>query len=177
MTDEVHNPYATPTAAVLEVIDPGEDLAPADRATRLGAVLIDGLIGMALVFPIMYASGYWGRAMAQQIGVLELVAWVVGGFVGFIALQGYPLHHWGQTWGKRLLGIRIVDLDGRKPDLVRLLGLRYAPVHLGTQVPFVGPVLSLVDSLMIFRNDRRCLHDLIAGTRVVKVAAMPPALP
>jgi uncharacterized RDD family membrane protein YckC len=31
----------------------------------------------------------------------------------------------------------------------------------------IGPVLALVDVLLIFRNDRRCGHDLIAGTRVV----------
>jgi uncharacterized RDD family membrane protein YckC len=36
-------------------------------------------------------------------------------------------------------------------------------------LPFVGPLLSIVNVLLIFRDDRRCGHDLIAGTRVVKL--------
>ena len=34
-------------------------------------------------------------------------------------------------------------------------------------VPFVGGLVSLVDALLIFRDDRRCLHDEIADTIVV----------
>ncbi|HIM18116.1 MAG TPA: RDD family protein, partial [Dehalococcoidia bacterium] len=30
------------------------------------------------------------------------------------------------------------------------------------------PVYSVVDALFIVRSDRRCIHDLIAGTVVVK---------
>jgi uncharacterized RDD family membrane protein YckC len=30
------------------------------------------------------------------------------------------------------------------------------------------PFYSLVDVLFIFRDDRRCIHDLIAGTKVVE---------
>ena len=35
-------------------------------------------------------------------------------------------------------------------------------------VPYLGMIFHLVDSLFIFREDRRCLHDRIAGTRVVR---------
>ena len=49
-----------------------------------------------------------------------------------------------------------------------LLGLRYMPWHLGSNLPFIGWLLGLVNILMIFRADRRCGHDLIAGTQVVK---------
>ena len=41
-------------------------------------------------------------------------------------------------------------------------------------IPFVGQGLSsiyiIIDSLFIFRADRRTIHDFIAGTRVDKVA-------
>jgi uncharacterized RDD family membrane protein YckC len=36
-------------------------------------------------------------------------------------------------------------------------------------IPIFGLFFVLADTLMIFRADRRCLHDLMAGTRVVKV--------
>ncbi|MBI3550843.1 MAG: RDD family protein [Elusimicrobia bacterium] len=35
----------------------------------------------------------------------------------------------------------------------------------------VLPVYALVDALFIFREDRRCLHDFLAGTRVVMTRA------
>lgn len=97
-----------------------------------------------------------------------MIAWAAVGFAVFVVVQGFPLHHYGQTWGKRILGIRIVDLDGAKPPLGRLLTRRYVPIQVANLIPVVGPLLVLVDTLMIFRADRRCAHDLIAGTRVVK---------
>jgi hypothetical protein len=36
-------------------------------------------------------------------------------------------------------------------------------------IPFVGNFVGLVDALMIFGEDHRCLHDRIAGTRVISV--------
>jgi hypothetical protein len=33
----------------------------------------------------------------------------------------------------------------------------------------VGGVLSMIDSLAIFRKDQRCIHDHVAQTQVVKV--------
>ena len=32
----------------------------------------------------------------------------------------------------------------------------------------VGQIVGIVDSIFIFRKDKRCLHDLIADTRVIK---------
>ncbi len=37
-------------------------------------------------------------------------------------------------------------------------------------VPYVGGIYGLIDSLFIFREDRRCVHDLIAGTKVVDIS-------
>ena len=74
----------------------------------------------------------------------------------------------GQTWGKKLLSLKIVDLQGNKPSLADLLLKRYLPTHAIANLPCLGLIYVLVDSLMIFRADQRCVHDLIAGTRVVK---------
>jgi uncharacterized RDD family membrane protein YckC len=36
-------------------------------------------------------------------------------------------------------------------------------------IPLLGGLFSLVNVCFIFRDDRRCIHDLIADTIVVKV--------
>ena len=35
-------------------------------------------------------------------------------------------------------------------------------------IPGIGNLYALIDVLCIFREDRRCLHDLIADTNVVE---------
>jgi uncharacterized RDD family membrane protein YckC len=165
------NPYRGPDAAVAE-FSSGDELA--GRWARLGAAIIDGIIMLAVVMPVMYMGGYMQAATAaaqagEQVPFGTTLMWAVIGFVIFVVVQGFPLNATGQTWGKKALKIKIVDLAGNKPPLGRLLGLRYLPIQVASNVPMIGPVLALVDVLLIFRNDRRCGHDLIAGTRVVHV--------
>jgi uncharacterized RDD family membrane protein YckC len=47
--------------------------------------------------------------------------------------------------------------------------LRYLPISLAALIPVIGPYLSLVDVVFIFGSERRCIHDRLAGTKVVKV--------
>lgn len=127
---------------------------------------------MVVVLPLMYVGGYFDVVMEaarqrQQVGVGFTILWVLIGFTTIAAIQGYPLHATGQTWGKRVLKIKIVDLAGNKPPLLTLLTRRILPIHVAGAIPFIGPLLTLIDTLLIFRNDRRCAHDLIAGTKVV----------
>ncbi len=163
------NPYRSPDAVIAEVSS--DDLA--ERGTRLGAALIDGLIMIALILPMMFLGGYFSAAMTaaengQQVGFGTTLMWALVGFIAFAVVQYVPLNATGQTWGKKLLGIKIVDLAGAKPSIGVLLGKRYLPWHAGVNIPFIGPLLGLANVLMIFRGDRRCGHDLIAGTKVVK---------
>jgi uncharacterized RDD family membrane protein YckC len=78
------------------------------------------------------------------------------------------LHRYGQTLGKRLLRIRIVRSDGNPASLGRIVGLRIIVATLPSMVPYLGSFYSITDACFIFREDRRCLHDLIADTLVVK---------
>lgn len=163
------NPYRSPDAVVAEISD-GE---LAERGTRLGAAIVDTLILLVILGPLMFFGGYWSSAMAaaeqgQQVGLGTTLMWAAMGFGVFVLVQFVPLNATGQTWGKKVLGIKIVDLAGAKPPIGRLLGARYLPMQLVGNVPFVGPVLAIVNVLLIFRGDRRCGHDLIAGTQVVK---------
>ena len=44
----------------------------------------------------------------------------------------------------------------------------FVPGVLGA-IPYIGWAFTMVDICFIFRDDHRCVHDLMAGTRVVKV--------
>lgn len=169
------DPYRSPDAELASSSVSGLD--PADRALRLVAVLIDGVIAMVLMVPLMFMGGFWEAAFeagrSGGFGLMPLgttLMWAVVGFVLFVLIQGYPLQMTGQTWGKKLLSLKIVDLQGNKPALADLLLKRYLPTHAIANLPCLGLIYVLVDSLMIFRADQRCLHDLIAGTRVVKAS-------
>jgi len=48
--------------------------------------------------------------------------------------------------------------------------VRYIPIWIVGLIPGVGIALTILDALFIFRDDRRCIHDLIAGTKVITTA-------
>ncbi|WP_395753397.1 RDD family protein [Prosthecobacter sp.] len=80
----------------------------------------------------------------------------------------------GQTIGKLILGIQVVRFPEGSPagfvKAVLLRGVIFGILVFAGVVSFgvVGVALLLTDSLLIFRQDRRCLHDLIADTLVTK---------
>ncbi len=166
------DPFRAPASDVQDFTG-GEQLA--GRGTRLAAAFIDGVVYLIVFVPVMWVGGYFTTVMelamrGQEPGLGYMLLWSAIGFIVFMLLQGVPLYASGQTWGKKFLNIRIVDLDGSKPPFAKLIGLRYLPVQLVVLVPLLGPLLALVNVLLIYRNDRRCGHDLIAGTRVVPCA-------
>ena len=102
--------------------------------------------------------------MTQQMSTAGSIAFVII----FMAINSYLLVTKGQTLGKLALGIRIVDVASNgAATAVKLLGLRYVLVLLVMAIPMIGQALGLIDVLFIFRSDRRCVHDLLAGTKVV----------
>ncbi len=164
----VENPYAPP-AADIEVSEPTQ---LAGRGVRLGGSMIDGLIMMLILFPVMFATGYWDRAMLGEQTGLDTILLGLLGAVGFFVLHGYLLAKRGQTIGKWMLKIRIVSIHDEKIlPFWKVFVYRYLPLLVAGQIQVLGPIVSLVDPLFIFRADRRCLHDLVAGTKVVTVDA------
>ncbi len=161
------NPYQTP-AADIETHQPNDERL-ASRGQRFFAAMIDGLISLVLMTPILMAMGYFdytqhGRRPPFALVVVSLII----SFGVFAAVHFMPINNNGQTVGKKLLKIRIADLNQDKPHAATILGRRYLPVYLVQLIPLLGPLLSTVDVLFIFRSDRRCVHDLIAGTQVVR---------
>lgn len=161
------NPYTAPESDV-HVEVPGEHEL-ASRWLRLGGAIIDGLIIGLAFWAIMYVF-YWEAATTGTLSLADNVILALGGSVVFLLINGYLLHSSGQTVAKRLLGMRIVSVhDGKILPLGRLFALRYLPVQLAPYVPILGPIFGLVNVLFIFGSEKRCIHDYMAGTRVVLV--------
>lgn len=162
------NPYLPPEASLVgERIEDEEELATLGR--RFGASMFDGIILGVLIWSAIYAMGQFDVFKAGNAPFQVMLVIVAGGVLLYMLVHGYFLKRDGQTIGKKVLGIKVTRLNGEHPGFVRLVFIRYLPVALLAFVPLLGPLLSLVDSLLIFRSDRRCAHDLIAGTKVVKV--------
>lgn len=163
MTD--HNPYLPPDPDAA----PTSGVQLASLASRFTGALIDGLIELMIMLPIMSESGYWEKAMAGEQSYLSTVLIALLGFVLFVVIQGYFLANYGQTIGKKLVGTRIVSIhDNKILPFTQLLALRYVPLRLIGLIPLLGVVGGLINVLYIFRPDRRCVHDLIAGSKVIK---------
>ena len=161
----------------------------AERGTRLTAITLDGLIisiplvpMMALgvyaalhVFPSIAQTGSEDYPVMNAFGSGRLLTWVAGvAAVGCLAMLGIAIYQWilisktGQSLGKKWTGIRIEMIDGSPVSFTTGVVLRnWVPKIMGA-FPYLGMLFHLVDALYIFREDQRCLHDHIAGTRVVR---------
>lgn len=171
------NPYAAPAARVVDVVEDAENEL-ADRGTRLAAAIIDGLlfviaaVAMAALVPMMIAR------QGQSGSTFAIVSFAfLAVFLALIITNLIWLHRYGQTIAKRMFRIKIVRTDGSRCGLLRVIFLRSVPITVLTYIvaflliafgPYGGYLVTLVDSLLIFRGDYRCLHDHFADTIVVK---------
>jgi uncharacterized RDD family membrane protein YckC len=159
-----YNPYQAPSAHVDDV---SEEMELAGRGTRLAAAIIDGLIMMVLFIALgtFMAPGMFHGEQPSFVQMLPLWSLVMAIWFG----ANYPLlSKRGQTIGKKVMSIRIVRVDGTDCAAGRIIGLRYLAPGLIGQIPLLGPIFGLVDALFIFQESRRCIHDLIADTIVVR---------
>ncbi|WP_331344420.1 RDD family protein [Cellvibrio sp. UBA7661] len=152
----------------------------ASYGKRFGAFVIDTVLMMvALVFLLQYLglepsqSNDMEAAQAEMIQKLQnlpdsskrLLAF--SPIITFFLLHGFLLHQFGQTIGKRILGIAIVTMDNQKPPFLMLILQRYVSQWLMGMVPVIGLLLRLADIVFIFRADKRCIHDHLAKTKVI----------
>jgi uncharacterized RDD family membrane protein YckC len=161
------NRFAPPLAHVEDVAESGSGTL-AGRGARLLAVLIDGLISGVLFWALTFVTPLTLTPAPGASLVRVLLVNFVIGVILFLILQGYLLATRGQTIGKALLKMRIVRRDGSPASFGRLVGMRYLPTMLLSMIPVLGGLYAIIDSLLIFRESRRCLHDNIADTIVVK---------
>ena len=164
------NPYAAPVAEVKDAttLDSADlEALKASRGSRLGAAMIDG-VSMALVLVVPGAIMGAQAHTASKTTTALLFALMAFGTLALVIVNCVFLHRNAQTVGKRLLGIKVVRTDGSRIGLGRIFALRFLPVSLLGAIPFIGRLAGLVDALFIFNAERRCLHDMIADTIVIR---------
>lgn len=175
MNKSGNNPYSSP---MTQSAPPGYS-GPGQLATlgeRFLGALIDGVITGVIVFPLAFGAGFLvvASGLAQESALLGvIVSAVAGGVIGigvFLALHGYLLAKNGQTIGKMVMKTKIVsEGTGQQLPFAELILKRYVPLWAATMIPYLGSLIGLVDALMIFRENRHCLHDDIAGTKVISI--------
>ncbi|MGL6289400.1 MAG: RDD family protein [Silanimonas sp.] len=136
-----------------------------DRAFGAGHIaLFDLATALRGDAEFMAAMTQGTEALVAALLAAALLAW------GAVALYfvGFEASPWRATPGKRALGLRVAALDGAPAGIARVL-LRFAAA---------GPswlLLHLGHALVMFRDDDRAGHDLVAGTRVDGGGAALPA--
>lgn len=170
-----NNPYAPPPLAEFGTADIAmasggfHDLA--DLSTRFVGALIDA--GLYLVAACLGLLAVAAVAEFQGLRISELDQELLYGIV-FVPVVPLAIAQWvlisttAQSFGKRALGMRIVrHSDGAPVGFVR--GVLLRSIVSRVLMRLMCRLGSLIDVLVIFTSDRRCLHDYIAGTVVVRV--------
>lgn len=183
-------PAATSTVATIAPnsftapIESGTTIRLADRGTRLLSVILDSLIAFVCMAPGLFLLGtsfvqamvLAGRGQEPDFSEVDTGRLLVGmsllglAVIALLIVQIVMISTRGQTIAKRILKIRIVrHRTGELPGFVHGFLLRaFLPGLIG-MVPMIGGLFSIVDACFIFREDHRCIHDLMADTVVVKV--------
>ena len=143
---------------------------------RFVALVIDSLILYIVTAPLslMFNVPMWALMRGDQPTTSELAA-LMGSMMGLAALSS--LIHWlyfalmessprQATLGKMALNLRVTDPHGRRISFARATGRFFAKILSG--------LIFLIGYLMAaFTERKRALHDIIAGTLVIKASEGP----
>jgi uncharacterized RDD family membrane protein YckC len=129
---------------------------------RFAAYLIDNILVGVVIGILIAILG----AIADDAGVVigYLIA-IVGSFVYFAWFES---SEYQATVGKIALGIQVTDLQGNRVSFGKALGRNVAKI-LSALILYIGFIMAA------FTEKKQGLHDMIAGTLVVKKGASVPS--
>jgi uncharacterized RDD family membrane protein YckC len=169
LTPTIGEPVAAPS------LMPEERAVYASLTRRLVAALIDLLFVVLLCFGTgMALGGVFGLARVSPSRAV-LISMVVGWLIAAVYKIGLQCSEFQATIGKLALGIKVTDREGQRLTLLRSMA-RYASELVSAVSMSVGYVMAG------FTGRRQALHDILAGTLVVRrdvtreqLAAVPEA--
>lgn len=183
------NPYKAPRTDHTEAQSDLHEYELATILQRILAYVIDGILLIFTAFVFMIIVGIGASIVGAYplfeiwlnndftlftVNVFDPITWIeILVFEGlFLMLNGVLLHRYGQTIGKMLLKIKMVDADTHTlVPLRRIFVLRYLIWSIpALYMNGVSLIIWVVDILFGLRKNRRTLHDLTANTIVVKVS-------
>jgi uncharacterized RDD family membrane protein YckC len=164
----VPNSGSTPPPAPSWNAAPGQSAGYGGFWIRLMAYLIDGILLNAVFWIVAVIVGVKlipadpasvnSPDTMLEMGELQVVALVLT-WLYFALMESSPR---GATVGKMVCGLRVVDGQGNRISFGRATGRFFAK--------FISGMILLIGYLMVaFTERKRGLHDIIAGTLVVKV--------
>lgn len=122
---------------------------------RLGASILDGII---VSIPLAIIVG----VLTGNFDNDEPLAKLLSGLYSILL----PVFWYGRTIGKRICGIRIRKYDTHEPPGIGTMLMRVVVAGLVYGITFgIGFIASLI--MVAVREDKRAIHDFIAGTEVV----------
>ncbi len=138
---------------------------------RLLARVIDAVFQLTPLIALGFMTQKYADIEAQMVISPEvarraaLFVALFGAILIVYIVQWILIASRGQSLGKIIMKIRIVDDEHEKnAGIVRNLVLRTWV----NGILISNAVYLIVDSFLIFRKDRKCLHDHLARTKVVQ---------
>jgi uncharacterized RDD family membrane protein YckC len=115
--------------------------------------LLGGMIGVAGVAARMPGEGT--RLVSVIVGT---VLGLLGSWIYEAAMESSSLQ---ATLGKMIFGMKVTDLNGNRISFARATGRHFAK-YLSSMILFVGYIMAG------FTERKQALHDMIAGTLVIR---------
>jgi uncharacterized RDD family membrane protein YckC len=143
------------------VVDFDAERLKAPFMLRCGAFLIDYILLICIPVIGLLIARYSGDDGAKLLNSeINSTGWLIALLVGLTNFVIFPMFS-GQTLGKLLTGLRVVNMQGDFPSFGKLL-LRHS----------IGYFLTLLTGglgflFSVFNLKGRALHDLLAGTIVI----------
>jgi uncharacterized RDD family membrane protein YckC len=159
--------FSTPVGRAEPFTAPERTVVPGGCFVRLLAGIIDSAIvqvPLALVFVLIVGAGVgalgWDAAQVDRVSNIgQLVGW-------FIALPYFAwfYKHKGATPGKMIFGLKVVDVEtGANVGYGRAVFRETIGKIVSAMILGIGFIM------MLFRRDKRGLHDLLSRTEVVRI--------